>query len=404
MEEDGSHYIGPPHGHIPVLVEEVLAGLHCRPGGVYVDCTIGQGGLAARILDAAGPGGMLIGIDRDEEALAMTRERLKQFPTQLRLVHGNFGDIKHHVRTLGLSCVDGIVFDLGVSSVQLNDANRGFSFMAEGPLDMRMDRSGETTAAQLLARLSEAELSNIIFQYGEERYARRIARSIARARELRPLRTTAELVSVIRSAVPGSYRHGRIHFATRTFQALRIAVNGELDRSGETTAAQLLARLSEAELSNIIFQYGEERYARRIARSIARARELRPLRTTAELVSVIRSAVPGSYRHGRIHFATRTFQALRIAVNGELDVLAAAFQDAAEMLSPGGRLCIISFHSLEDRIAKHTIRELSQGPEPVLLTKTKRPVVALESEVAGNPRSRSAKLRIAERLPQRRCA
>ena len=314
VEEDGSHYIGPPHGHIPVLVEEVLAGLHCRPGGVYVDCTIGQGGLAARILDAAGPGGMLIGIDRDEEALAMTRERLKQFPTQLRLVHGNFGDIKHHVRTLGLSCVDGIVFDLGVSSVQLNDANRGFSFMAEGPLDMRMDRSGETTAAQLLARLSEAELSNIIFQYGEERYARRIARSIARARELRPLRTTAELVSVIRSAVPGSYRHGRIHFATRTFQALRIAVNGELD------------------------------------------------------------------------------------------VLAAAFQDAAEMLSPGGRLCIISFHSLEDRIAKHTIRELSQGPEPVLLTKTKRPVVALESEVAGNPRSRSAKLRIAERLPQRRCA
>ena len=314
MEEDGSHYIGPEYGHIPVLVEEVLAGLHCRPGGVYVDCTIGQGGLAARILEAAGPGGMLIGIDRDEEALAMTRERLKEFTTQLRLVHGNFGDIKQHVRTLGFSCVDGIVFDLGVSSVQLNDANRGFSFMAEGPLDMRMDRSRETTAAQLLERLPEVELSNIIFQYGEERYARRIARSIARAREFRSLRTTTDLVSVIRSAVPSSYRHGRIHFATRTFQALRIAVNGELD------------------------------------------------------------------------------------------VLAAAFRDAADMLSPGGRLCIISFHSLEDRIAKHTIRELSQGQEPVLLVKTKRPVVALESEVTGNPRSRSAKLRIAERLPQRRCA
>jgi 16S rRNA (cytosine1402-N4)-methyltransferase len=314
VEEDGSHYIDPKYGHIPVLVEEVLVGLQCRPGGVYVDCTIGQGGLAARILDATGPSGMLIGIDRDEEALAMTRERFKHFMTQFRLIHGNFADIKQHVRTLGVSCVDGIVFDLGVSSVQLNEANRGFSFMAEGPLDMRMDRSGETTAAQLLERLSEVELSNIIFQYGEERYARRIARSIARARELRPLRTTTELVSVIRSAVPGSYRHGRIHFATRTFQALRITVNGELD------------------------------------------------------------------------------------------VLAAAFRDAADVLSPGGRLCIISFHSLEDRIAKHTIRELSHGQEPVLLTKTKRPVVALESEVTGNPRSRSAKLRIAERLSQRRCA
>jgi 16S rRNA (cytosine1402-N4)-methyltransferase len=257
---------------------------------------------------------MLIGIDRDEEALAMTRERLKRFTKQLRLVHGNFRDIKRHIQTFGLSSVDGIVFDLGVSSVQLNDANRGFSFMAEGPLDMRMDRSGETTAAQLLERLSEVELSNIIFQYGEERYARRIARSIARARELRPLRTTAELVSVIRSAVPGPYRHGRIHFATRTFQALRIAANGELD------------------------------------------------------------------------------------------ILAAAFRDAVDVLSPGGSLCIISFHSLEDRIAKHTLRELSKGPDAVLLIKTKRPVVALESEVTSNPRSRSAKLRIAERLPQRRCA
>ena len=314
VEEDGNHYIDPKYGHVPVLVEEVLDGLNCRAGGVYVDCTIGQGGLAARILEAAGPSGTLIGIDRDQEALAMTRERLKQFTTQLRLVHGTFRAIKSHVRTLGLSCIDGIVFDLGVSSVQLNDAERGFSFMAEGPLDMRMDRSSGVTAAHLLERLSEVELSNIIYQYGEERYARRIARSIVRARELRPLRTTTELVSVIRSAVPGSYRHGRIHFATRTFQALRIAVNSELD------------------------------------------------------------------------------------------ILAAAFRDAAEVLSPGGRLCIISFHSLEDRIAKHTLRELSQGPEAILITKTKRPVVASESEVKGNPRSRSAKLRIAERFPQRRCA
>jgi 16S rRNA (cytosine1402-N4)-methyltransferase len=257
---------------------------------------------------------MVIGIDRDEEALTMTRERLQQFSTRLKLIHGNFEDIKQHVRTAGVSHVDGIVFDLGVSSVQLNDTNRGFSFMAEGPLDMRMDRSGGTTAAQLLERLPEAELSNIIFQYGEERYARRIARSIVRARAL------------------GS------------------------------------------------------------------------LRTTTDLVPAIRSAVPVSYRHGRIHFATRTFQALRIAVNGELDVLATAFRDAADVLSPGGRLCIISFHSLEDRIAKHTIRELSQGAHPVLIARTKKPVAASDHEQAANPRSRSAKLRIAERLPQRRCA
>lgn len=314
MEEDGSHYIDPNYGHIPVLAEEVMAGLHSRSGGIYVDCTVGQGGLVARILDAVGPAGIVIGIDRDEETLSMTRERLKHFATQLKLIHGNFGDIQQHVQAAGVSCVDGIVFDLGISSVQLNDRDRGFSFMAEGPLDMRMDRSGGATAAQLLERLSEAELSNIIFQYGEERYARRIARSIVRARELRLLRTTADLVSAVRGAVPASYRHGRIHFATRTFQALRIAVNGELD------------------------------------------------------------------------------------------VLAAAFRDAADVLSPGGRLCIISFHSLEDRIAKQTIRDLSQGPEPLLMKMTKKPVIASGSEVAANPRSRSAKLRIAERLPQRRCA
>jgi 16S rRNA (cytosine1402-N4)-methyltransferase len=312
--DDGKRQNVQHYGHIPVLVDEVMAGLHCRQGGIYVDCTLGQGRLAAKLLESCSPTGMVIGIDRDEAALAMTRERLKSFTTRLKIIHGNCKDIKEHVKTVGVPYVDGIVFDLGVSSVQLNDPARGFSFMAEGPLDMRMDRSAETTAAQLLECLSEAELANMIFQYGEERYARRIARAIVRARVLGPLRTTEDLVSAVRSAVPGSYRHGRIHFATRTFQALRIAVNGELD------------------------------------------------------------------------------------------ILAPALRDAVEVLSPGGRLCIISFHSLEDRIAKHTIRELSQGPEPMLLTITKRPLTALESEVAANPRSRSAKLRIAERLPQWRTA
>jgi len=314
VEEDGNHYVDSHYGHIPVLVEEVMAGLRCRSGGIYVDGTVGQGGLVARILDASGPSGIVIGIDRDEETLSMTRERLKHFTTRLKLIHGNFGDIRQHVRAAGVSCVDGIVFDLGLSSVQLNDTNRGFSFLAEGPLDMRMDRSGGATAAQLVEGLSEAELSNIIFQYGEERYARRIARSIVRTRERGPLRTTADLVSAIRGAVPASYRHGRIHFATRSFQALRIAVNSELD------------------------------------------------------------------------------------------VLATAFRDAADLLSPGGRLCIISFHSLEDRIAKQTIRDLSQGSEPLLMKLTKKPMIASDHEVVANPRSRSAKLRIAERLPHRRCA
>ena len=312
--DDGVNHIESKYGHVPVLAEEVMAGLHCRTGGTYVDCTVGQGGLVARILDAVGPAGIVIGIDRDEETLGMTRERLKPFAAQLKLIHGNFADILRHVCRAGVSAVDGIVFDLGISSVQLDDTARGFSFTAEGPLDMRMDRSGGTTAAQLLERLSEAELSNLIFHYGEERYARRIARAIVRARERGPLRTTADLVAIIRGAIPASYRHGRIHFATRTFQALRIAVNSELD------------------------------------------------------------------------------------------ILAPAFRDAAGMLAPGGRLCIISFHSLEDRIAKQTIRDLSQGPEPLLLRMTKKPVMASDREVAANPRSRSAKLRIAERLPQRRCA
>jgi len=314
VEVDGDSEKDHDYEHIPVLVEEVLAGLACRQGGIYVDCTVGQGGMTRKILESIGPTGRVLGIDRDETALTMTRRRLTNFAPQLKLIHGNFGDIQAHVRAAGLLRVDGIVFDLGVSSVQLNDARRGFSFAADGPLDMRMDRSTGRTAAELVAQLSESELSNLIFQYGEERFARRIARALVQVR---------------------------------------------IDR---------------------------------------------PLQTTNDLVSAIRSAVPASYRHGRIHCATRTFQALRIAVNRELEVLDSAFRAAAEMLMPGGRLCIISFHSLEDRIAKQTIRDLSQGAEPLLMRMTKKPVTASETELAANPRARSAKLRIAERVSQRRCA
>lgn len=286
--------------------------LRCQPNGIYVDCTLGYGGLASHILRASQPQGRLIGIDQDEEAIMAAREHLKEFAGRVDFIHGNFSELKRHLSSVGASEVNGVAFDLGISSGQLDRPERGFSFLAEGPLDMRMDR-----------------------------------------------------------------RAGR-------------------------PAADLLNDLPESDLANLIYRYGEERYSRRIARAIVRARASHPLRTTSELVSVIRQAVPASYRHGRIHCATRTFQALRIAVNRELDVLEGALRDAADVLAGGGRLCVISFHSLEDRIVKHTIKSLSTGPDAVLSTLTKKPLVPTESERHDNPRARSAKLRVAERLSERR--
>ena len=224
------------------------------------------------------------------------------------LIHGHFMDLKQHLAANGIDQVDGILFDLGVSSTQLEEPARGFSFQVEGPLDMRMDQSKGGTAADLVNRWPEAQLADTIFQFGEERFSRRIARAIVHARE----------------------RH--------------------------------------------------------------------PLSTTKELVSVIEGAVPANYRHGRIHCATRTFQAFRIAVNQELDCLEPALRDAVDVLSPGGRLCVISFHSLEDRIAKHTFRALSGKDNPSLTVLTKRPQVPAREESERNPRSRSAKLRAAQRL------
>lgn len=300
--------------HIPVLAEEVVAGLGCRPGGVYVDCTVGYGGHAALILERSAPDGQLIGLDQDEAALRAAEERLRPYAGRVRLVRGNFQELKQQLCALGVAEVDGVMFDLGVSSAQLDEPARGFSFLADGPLDMRMDRRASLTAASL--------------------------------------------------------------------------VNG----------------LPEQELADLIYRYGEERYSRRIARAIVRAREVRPFATTLELADAVRGAVPGPYRHGRIHCATRTFQALRIAVNRELDVLEGALRDAADLLAPGGRLCVISFHSLEDRIAKQTFRALSRGEAPCLSVLTKRPIVASDEERAGNPRARSAKLRVAERLTVGRAA
>ena len=296
-----------PISHIPVLADEIISWLVQRPDARYLDCTLGQGGLASRILARSGPQAMLIGIDRDEEAIAAARSRLRPYAGQARFVHGDFVDLKHHLASLQLQQVDGVVFDLGVSSAQLDQPGRGFSFLSDGPLDMRMDRS-----------------------------------------------------------------HG-------------------------PTAAELVNQLPESELADLIYRFGEERYSRRIARAIVQARAFAPLATTLELASVIRAAVPGPYRHGRLHCATRTFQALRVAVNREIDVLERAFRDAAEVLTPGGRLCIISFHSLEDRVAKQTIKGLSRGPAPLLSPMTKKPLTPSQEECRTNPRARSAKLRVAER-------
>jgi 16S rRNA (cytosine1402-N4)-methyltransferase len=300
------------YSHKPVLLEEVCRWLRCRSGGRYLDCTVGTGGHAWRILDLSRPDGIVIGLDRDGSTLTLARERLKEFGERARLLHGHFSELAQHLRTVGVSEVDGVLFDLGVSSIQLGSPSRGFSFSADGPLDMRMDQ-----------------------------------------------------------------------------------------RSGQT-AAGLVNRLPEPELADIVYRYGEERYARRIARAIVRARARAPLRTTFALVAVIRDAVPSSYRHGRLHCATRTFQALRIAVNRELESLSDSLREATGVLAPGGRLCVISFHSLEDRIAKQTLRALSHGADAYLSLLTKKPVRPAEEELRTNPRARSARLRVAERLPEGR--
>lgn len=294
--------------HIPVMSREVLFWLVREHSRIYLDCTVGYSGHAEKILEASGSDSRLIGLDRDEVAIAASREKLARFGDRVLLLHGHFVDLKRHLTVGGVGQVDGILFDLGVSSPQLEELARGFSFQGDGPLDMRMDQSMSGTAADFVNRSPEAQLADAIFQFGEERFSRRIARAIVRARERRPLATTKELVSVIEGAVPANYRHGRLHCATRTFQAIRIAVNQELD------------------------------------------------------------------------------------------CLEPALRDAVDVLSPGGRLCVISFHSLEDRIVKHTLRTLSSTDDPALVVLTKKPQVPSRDESDRNPRSRSAKLRAAQRV------
>ncbi|HEY3082868.1 MAG TPA: 16S rRNA (cytosine(1402)-N(4))-methyltransferase RsmH [Chloroflexota bacterium] len=304
--------------HVPVLLEESLSVLRPRPGGRYVDCTLGAGGHGAALLERA-DGARLLGLDADPAMLALAGERLRPFGARARLVHANFADLEEVARREGFGEADGVLFDLGVSSLHLDRPERGFSFQADAPLDMRLDPTAGPTAADLLRDLDERELADVIFRYGEEPRARRIARAIVRQREP--------------------------------------------DADG--------------------------------------------LATTAQLAGLVARIVPG----GRIHPATRTFQALRIAVNRELDVLPDGLRQAHALLRDGGRLAVISFHSLEDRIVKQYVAGQAHpctcpprapicicGRTPRLEPITRKPIVATAGEIAANPRSRSAKLRGAARL------
>lgn len=302
--------------HIPVLPDEVISGLRVEPGSRIIDATVGGGGHAAEILAASAPDGRLLGLDRDPAALEVARERLAPYEGRFELVHASFADLREVAEAHSFVPVEGILFDLGLSSLQLGDAERGFSFMSEGPLDMRFDpTSGGPTAADLVNTLSAEALADILYEYGEERQSRRIAKAIV---EARPIHTTGELTDVIAEEV------GR--------------------------------------------------------------------------------------RRGRLHPATLTFQALRIAVNEELTALKAALPQAVEILEAGGRMAVIAFHSLEDRIVKRFMRRESKDcicprelpictcdHEATLNVMTKKPIRPTEEEVAVNPRSRSARLRIAER-------
>lgn len=303
--------------HLPVLYQEVLAALQPQPGAkLYVDGTLGLGGHAAGVLDASAPDGRLLGLDVDPQALAIAKERLARFGERAVLQHGSYGLLAQHLAQVGWAQVDGIVLDLGASSLQFDNAERGFSFQNDGPLDMRFNPESGLSAADIVNEWPEEELANVLYEYGEETQSRRVARAIVKAR---------------------------------------------------------------------------------------------PLTTTMQLAEVVSKALGG--RRGGIHPATKSFQALRVAVNQELDTLQAALPQAVSALRQGGRLAIISFHSLEDRAVKQFFRRESQDcicpPEQLVCTcghkasireLTRKPVRPGEPELENNPRARSARLRVAEKL------
>ena len=307
-------------GHIPVLLHECIDNLNIRPDGIYVDGTLGMGGHSEQIAGRLTTG-TLIGIDRDETAIARAGARLAPFGERVQLVHGTFRDTAAILDRLGIDAVDGMLFDLGVSSPQLDETQRGFSYMHDAPLDMRMDATSGLSAWNVVTEWPENELKRILYEYGEERYAPRIAGAIVRARAQRPISTTLELVDVIRSAMPGAALREKQHPAKRSFQAIRIAVNDEL----------------------------------------------------------------GAVRE--------------------------AMEKAIDCLNPGGRLAVITFHSLEDRIVKAAFQQAAQGctcpkdfpvcicgKKPKVRLTPRKPILPDEREIEENPRARSAKLRVCEKI------
>ena len=290
--------------HEPVLESEVVELLEPSRGGLFVDCTVGLGGHARALLASGAT--RLLGLDRDSDALSLAAESLAPWQDRVELVHSDYRELPSVLASRGIDAVDGALADLGVSSMQLDAPDRGFSFRRDEPLDMRMDRTSGPTAAELLAEVEEVDLANVIFRYGEERFSRRIARSLVDARRSEPITTTGRLAELVRRAIP---------------------------RKG----------------------------------------------------------------YQRIDPATRTFQALRIWVNRELEGLDAFLVDASRLLRAGARLAVITFHSLEDRIVKHAFRALAAG-EGAVRVLTRKPVIPGDAEVARNPRARSAKLRAIERL------
>ncbi|HEV8651163.1 MAG TPA: 16S rRNA (cytosine(1402)-N(4))-methyltransferase RsmH [Actinomycetes bacterium] len=308
-------------GHVPVMLDRCIELLRPRAGGTYVDATLGLGGHAEAVLAASAPGGRVIGLDRDPDALAAAAARLAGEGDRLTAVAASFADLARVAADLGVGAVDGVLYDLGVSSLQLDQARRGFSYRAEAPLDMRMDPTQGPTAADVVNTYPRAELARVLREYGQERFAGRIARFVDDARRRAPVRTTSELVELVKAAVPAAAR-----------------------RTGP-------------------------------------------------------------------HPARRTFQALRIEVNGELAALAESLPQAIDLLAPGGRLVVLAYHSLEDRIVKRTLAGAAAGdysppelPEhvvhrtPSLRLLTRGPETPGAGEVAANPRAESAKLRAAEKL------
>lgn len=294
--------------HIPVMLEEVINYLELRPGMTIVDATIGTGGHSKEIIRRIMPGGRLIGIDRDKESLGICRQRLEEYADVCEFVHDNFIDLDSVLNNLSIKKIDGIVFDLGISSFQLSNAQRGFSFQNDGPLDMRLDRESYISAYDLANNLNEKEISGLLWAFGEERWHNRIAHLMVQEREKNPISTTEQLVSIVIRSIPYRYRH----------------------------------------------------------------------------------------KYYRIHPATRTFQAMRIAVNRELEILEDALNKAIEFLKENTRICVISFHSLEDRQVKHTFRKAAANALVEIITN--KPLTPGMDELQANPSSRSSKLRVAERL------